>query len=147
MVPAILAAATMSLVHFTLNSGAKVELSYASAYISEAQALRAGVPMAETMWKDFCGPKPGLRCDAGEYYNIDLSLLVAKGLEKETFNACEGSISYARQYPSSEARPANFVRFGFYNCYENADNSQVKIVRAQLELPAVVSQPRAAFPR
>jgi len=143
MVPAILAAATMSLIHFTLNTGAKVELSYAPAYMSEAQAIRAGVPMASTMWKDFCGPRPDRRCDSAEYYTIDLSLLVAKGLEKETFNSCEGSIVYARRDPHPEARPTNLERSGFYNCHSNADNSETEIVRESMGLPALVEQPRA----
>ncbi|HTW34524.1 MAG TPA: hypothetical protein VMD53_07895 [Rhizomicrobium sp.] len=140
MFPVMLTAATMSLIHFTLNSGAKVELSYAPGYISEDQAIRAGVPMAETIWKDFCGPKPGLRCDAGEYYRIDLGLLVAKGLETETFNSCEGSISYTRRYSYGEVRPAHFEQWGFYDCYPNAGGPALRVVRAQMQLPALVPQ-------
>jgi hypothetical protein len=145
--PAPLAAATLSLIHFTLASGATVELSYAPAYISEGQAIRTGVPMAETIWKDFCGPKSGLRCDSGEYYRIDLGLLVAKGLERTTFNSCEGVIYYARRYSSGEMRPANFEQRGFYDCYSNADNSELRITRAQMELPAIAAQPLATAPK
>jgi len=142
--PAALTATTLSLIHFTLASGATVELSYAPAYISEAQAIRTGVPMAETIWKDFCGPKSGARCDAGQYYKINLDLLVAKGLEQETFSSCQGSISYTRR---GEAKPANFEQWGFYNCTSNADNPTPRIVRAQLEMPAMVAQPRAIAPK
>jgi hypothetical protein len=144
MFPVMFAATTLSLIHFTLSSGANVELSYAPTYIPEAQAIRTGVPMAETIWKDFCGPKPGRRCDAGQYYTIDLSLLVAKGLEKETFNSCDGSISYKRPYSYNEVRPANFEQFGFYNCYSKGDDPELRIARAATELPAIVARPRAA---
>ena len=145
MFPVMSAAATLSLVHFTLNSGANVELSYASTYISEAQAMRTGVPMAETIWSDFCGPKPGPRCDSGGYYRIDLGLLVAKGLEKEAFNSCEGSISYTRRYPDGGARPANFEQWGFYNCYFRAGDLAPRIVREKADVPQISVGVRQPF--
>jgi hypothetical protein len=136
MFPAMFASATMSLIHFTLASGANVELSYAPTYIAEAKAISTGVPMAETIWKDFCSPKPGL-CDAGQYYRIDLSLLVAKGLEKETFSSCEGSISYTRRSSSGEAKSSNFERFGFYNCYFRAGDPEPHISRDKTDVPQI----------
>ncbi len=135
--PAPIAAATLSLIHFTLASGASAELSFAPAYISEAQVIRTGVPMAEAIWKDFCGPKPGQRCDAGKYYKIDLGLLVAKGLEKETFSACQGSIAYSRGNSYDEARPRNFEQWGFYNCYFSAGDPEPRIYRDRSDVPQI----------
>lgn len=138
--PAPFAATTLALIHFALASGATVELSYAPAYISEAQAIRTGVPMAQTMWKDFCGSK-GSRCDAGQYYKINLDLLVAKGLEKEAFSSCQGFISYTRR---GAAKFANFEPWGFYNCESSADNPTPRVVRTQVGAPVMVAQPEAA---
>ena len=137
MLPLMFAAVAASMIHFTLSSGAKVEMWYEPKETSEDEAIRAGISMATFIWKDFCGPVPKQRCDTGEYYEIHVGLVVVREIGGESYKTCDGYISYRRRDYYGETKPAHFEQFGNYNCYNSATDQDPRIFRDDTDVPQI----------
>jgi hypothetical protein len=107
MIALIMAAVTVSMLRFDLDSGTPVVIDYSSADDSPDNAAAKGVRIARWVWKDFCGSAGSAKCISGNSYQISISLLR---------DSCVVFMNKQIQYPNGVTPVPKYNTVGYYGC-------------------------------